>query len=398
MTPVRNAGGALTVDEKPIVKSLLARKWRNQDIQDLLNRGRKATINSGRITEVKQNARIQPATDQETDFFIAKKRAWDAKTGLNLFDDERLIRAREAICLAVQVFNSPTTNFKTEIFSVLANIAWTYLMHEYYARKGNKIADANGRTVELSVLLRRNDCPLSAGIKNNLNAIKAIRDDVEHKLLGQSDPLWQTLFQACCLNFDKTISDLFGSQLSLQQDLAVALQFAKLNIDQIATVEQYGIPPHIEALDARLREGMQEEQLNDLEYKFRVVYTIDSASKSQAHIRFVHPGSEEGKQIRNILVKDRPADELYPYKPDKVRKLVAERTGKPFTSHNHTQAWKRYKPRPANKVAHPEKTNRDYCIYHGAHKDYTYSDAWVDYLVAKVSSEEGYKEIISMKV
>ncbi|MDY0885310.1 hypothetical protein ACFPL7_23715 [Dongia soli] len=45
--PVRNAAGALTVDEKPIVKSRRARKWRNQDIQDLLNRGRKATINSG---------------------------------------------------------------------------------------------------------------------------------------------------------------------------------------------------------------------------------------------------------------------------------------------------------------------------------------------------------------
>ncbi|MFC5417838.1 DUF3644 domain-containing protein [Dongia soli] len=75
------------------------------------------------MTEVKQNARVQPATDQETDFFIAKKRAWAPKTGLNFFDDERLIRAREAICLAVQVFNSPTTNFKTEVFSVLANIA-----------------------------------------------------------------------------------------------------------------------------------------------------------------------------------------------------------------------------------------------------------------------------------
>ena len=101
-----------------------------------MNRGRKATVNSARITEVKQNARIKQGTDDEVEFFIAKKKAWDSKTGLNLFDDERLIRAREAICLAVQVFNSPTTNFKTEVFAVIANIAWTYLMHEHYERKG----------------------------------------------------------------------------------------------------------------------------------------------------------------------------------------------------------------------------------------------------------------------
>jgi hypothetical protein len=396
--PVRNKAGSLTAEEKPIVKSLLARKWRNQDIQDLVNRGRKATINSGRVTEVKKNGKIQPTSDQETDFFIAKKKAWDPKTGLNLFDDERLIRAREAICLAVQVFNSPSTNFKTEVFVVLANLAWTYLMHEHYVRQGVNIADANGKTVALSTLLRRNDCPLSQGIKNNLGSLKAIRDDVEHKLMGASDATWQTLFQACCLNFDKTIRDLFGEQLSLQNELGVALQFAKLNVDQIATVEQYGVPQHIAALDARLRGELDDEQLHDLEYRFRVVYTLDSASKSQAHIRFVHPGSDEGQQIRNILVKDRPADELYPHKPDKVRILVSERAGKAFTSHNHTQAWKRYKPRPASKSAHPEKTNRDYCIYHAAHKDYTYSDAWVEFLVAKVMTEDGYNEIRATKL
>lgn len=390
---VRKKDGALTAEEKPIVKALLARKWRNQDIQDLVNRGRKATINSARITGVKQDAKMQPATDDETDFYIAKKKAWDSKTGLNIFDDERLIRAREAICLAVHVFNSPTTNFKTEVFAVLANIAWTYLMHEHYERKGVKIVDKDGHTAELSKLLRRNDCPLTAGVKRNLEALKQIRDAVEHKLLGRSDPTWLPLFQACCLNFDKAICDLFGEELSLKQDLAFALQFAKLNIDQIATVQKYEVPEHIEALDARLREGKTEEEMDDLDYRFRVVYTLDSASKSQAHIQFVNPGSEEAAKIRNILVKQKPADELYPHKPGKVCKLVSQKSGKVFTSHNHTQAWKRYGARPLTGAAKPDNTNRDYCIYHAAHRDYTYSDAWIDFLVDKISTDEGFTEL-----
>lgn len=221
---------------------------------------------------------------------------------------------------------------------------------------------------------------------------------MEHKLLGRSDGTWLTLFQACCLNFDKALCDLFGNELSLKNDLAFALQFAKLNIDQIATVQRYEVPEHIEALDARLREGMTEDQLDDLEYRLRVMYTLDSAAKSQSHIKFVHPGLEEGEKIRNVLVKQRPADELYPHKPGKVCDLVTERAGKKFTSHNHTQAWRKYKARPIGGAAQPENTNRDYCIYHAAHRDYTYSHKWVDFLVDKISTDEGFAEIREIKL
>lgn len=395
--PIRKKAGALTPEEKPIVKALLARKWRNQDIQDLVNYHRKATVNSARITEVKKDDHVKVAGNDEVDLFIAKKNAWDSKTGLNLFDDERLLRAREAICLAVHVFNSPTTNFKTEVFAVLANIAWTYLMHEYYDRKDIVIVE-DGHTVELSKLLRRNDCPLSEGVKWNLEALKEIRDTVEHKMLGRSDATWLTLFQACCLNFDKAICDLFGEELSLKKNLAFALQFAKLNIDQIATVQKYDVPEHIEALDAHLQEKMTDDQLNDLEYRFRVVYTLDSASKSQSHIRFVNPGSEEGQKIRNILVKQKPADELYPHKPGKARELVSQKSGKTFTIRNHTQAWRTYTARPRKGAAKPENTKREYCIYHTAHGDYTFSDAWVEFLVKKIATDDGFAEIRSTKL
>ena len=38
--------------------------------------------------------------------------------------------------LAVTIFNTGIYRFKTEIFAVLANIAGTYLLHQYYDRKG----------------------------------------------------------------------------------------------------------------------------------------------------------------------------------------------------------------------------------------------------------------------
>lgn len=398
MMPLRRPEGALTREEIRIVKALLSGRWRNQDIQALVNIGRKATINSARITEVKQNDNIRPASDDAVEFFIIKKQAYDPKTGLNFFDDERLIRAREAMTLAVQIFNSPTLSFKTEVFAVLANIAWTYLLHEFYDRNKVKIIDDHGRSLLLSQMIRRQDCPLSEGIKRNLKALKIIRDEVEHSLLGKSDLKWLSLFQACCLNFDKTICNLFGDELSLQKDLAFALQFARLNVEQLSALQKYVIPEHIEALDARLKEGMTEEQMADLEYQFRVVYTLDSSSKSQSHIQFLHPDSDAAKQIRNVLAKYKSADELYPHKPMQVTALVAQKSGKRFTSHNHTQAWRKFRVRPRPRSAQPQNTDKEYCIYHAAHRDYTYSDNWVDFLVNEISTDEGYNAIQSVQL
>lgn len=128
---------------------------------------------------------------------------------------------------------------------------------------------------------------------------------------------------------------------------------------------------------------MNESELEDLEYQFRVVYTFDSASKGKAHIHFLSPDSEEGKTVHNVLQKFKIADELYKYKPGDVVKLVRQASGKPFTLHHHTTAWQKHKVRPSKGSGTPDKTNREYCIYHVAHGDYTYNDKWIDKLVVE---------------
>lgn len=394
----RKREGTLSAEEKRIVKALLKRGWRNQDIQALVNILRAATINSARVTEVKKNDRQRAASDDEVEFYLLKKKSYDQRTGLNLFDDERLIRAREAMILAVQIFNSTALNFKTEVFSVLANVGWTYLLHEFYDRKKVEIIGGDGRSLLLIQMVERDDCPLSEGVKNNLRSLKVIRDDVEHKLFGKSDAKWLGLFQACCLNFDNYLCKLFGDELTLAKELSFALQFAKLGIDQISELHKFEVPEHIEALDARLQEGLTDEQLADLEYKFRVIYTLDSASKSRSHIHFVRPDSVESDEIRNVLVHYKAADHFYPYKPGNVCPLVSERIGQPFSSHNHTQAWMLFEVRPRGGARQPENTNKDYCIYHPVHKDYTYSEKWLEKLIEEAGVPEKLDRIKAMRI
>jgi hypothetical protein len=392
-------GASLTPQEKRIVKALIAKGWKNQDINAWINFGRRTTVNFGRISGVKKDAKQEAATDDEVAFFQLHRQAYDSQTGLNRYDDERLIRGREAMVLAVQIFNSSALRFKTEVFCILANIAWTYLMHEYYTRKTKvEIVDADGFSLPLSKMIDRGDCPLSDGVKQNLRALKVLRDKVEHHLLGKADTKWLGLFQACCLNFDKVVCDLFGSRLTLAADLAFALQFARPNLEQAVMTNKYEVPPAIEAIDAQLTEGMTPEQLNDTEFQFQVVYTLTAVPKSKAHIQFVKPDSAEGKQIHNVLTKKVISDDEYPYKPGKVVKVVAGKTKKSFTSHTHQQAIRLYKVRPKAGAPQPENTDKSYCIYHSAHRDYTYSNEWVEKLVAAVNDGDELAKIKAVKL
>ncbi len=390
--------GSLTAEEKRIVKALLQQGQRNQDIQALINVGRKATVNSARITEVKKNQSQKAATEDEVAAFQAFKLAFDHTLGINPFENERLFRSREAMMMAVHVFNSPVIKFKTELFAVLANIAWTYLLHEFYERRGVSILREDGKSVALSHLLSRPDCPLSKGVRRNLDDLKLIRDSAEHMTLGRGDIRWASLFQACCLNFEAAITKHFGGQLSLARELSFALQFAKLDIHQISELHRHDIPAHIEALDARMMGALSDEDTSDTEYRFRVIYTLDSASKGKAHIHFVSPETVEGAQVRNVLVKYKSAGDLYPHKPGKVVEMVRKQSKKPFTSHNHTQAWRKFKVRPLTGSAQPDATKKDYCIFHPAHRDYTYSDAWVEFLVEQIATEAGMKAITSFQL
>lgn len=386
---------ALSEVEKSVIKALLVDGWRNQDIQALINTGRPAPINFGRISGIKSSVKIKPATKQQVEAFQHKKLLFDHVTGLCPIENERLVRAREAMILAVELFNTPRIAFKAGVFSMLANVAWTYLMHEYYVSKGIDIINADGFSLLLSQMIARSDCPLSKGCKQNLAALKEIRDVVEHRTIGPFDQKWLPLFQSACLNFEKALTDMFGSRLTLGTDLGFALQFAKLGQHQIATLQGYDLPDYIAALDASLASKLVEGDADDLEYQFKVIYTLTSASKTKAHFQFVQPDSVEGKEIQNVLIKFKPVDDIWPFKPGEVINRVADASGRNFTSDKHQRAWKLYKARPRTGAADPAATNKDYSVYHPPYKSYTYSQQWIDFLVTEIADETRWANLSS---
>lgn len=384
---------ALTAVEKSVIKALLNDGWRNQDIQTLINTGRTASINFGRIAGVKADAAVALATKQQVETFQHKKLLFDHVTGLCPIENERLVRAREAMILAVELFNTPRIAFKTGVFSMLTNVAWTYLLHEYYETKGVPLVNDKGFSMPLSQMLARDDCPLSKACNQNLTALKEIRDVVEHHSIGPFDLKWLPLFQSNCLNFEKSLTELFGKRLTLGRELGFSLQFAKLSANEIAALQGFDLPKHIVALDASLAAKLGEGDEDNLEYQFKVVYTLTSATKSKAHFQFVQPESAEGKEIQNVLIKYKPADDIWPLKPGDVVKLVKAASGRIFTPDKHQRAWKKCNARPKTNAADPAATDKQFCVYHPPYKSYTYSYAWVDYLVNQIADDGCWAEL-----
>lgn len=388
---------ALTAREKSVIKALLADGWRNQDIQALVSTGRVAAINFGRISGVKKNDAIEAATKSQVEAFKYQKLLFDHQAGLCPIDDERLFRAREAMILAVELFNTPRVAFKAGVFSMLANVAWTYLLHEFYERKNVDIVNENDFSLLLSQMIARDDCPLSKACKQNLNALKEIRNVVEHRTIGPFDKKWLPLFQSTCLNFERALTDLFGVRLTLGHDLGFALQFAKLTTDELATLQGFDLPKHIAALDASLAGKLGEGDAENLEYQFKVIYTLTNVSKAKAHFQFVQPDSAEGKEIQNVLIKYKPPDDIWPLKPSEIPELVSNKSGRRFTSDSHQRAWKLYRARPKNGAANPAATNPDYATYYAPYKSYTYSNAWVDFLVEQIADDQRWVALKTYK-
>jgi hypothetical protein len=379
--------GSLNQNEKRIVKYLCNRGATNQDIQAEINLCRPATVNSGRISAVKNDPNQAAASEVEFRSFEVFKRSFDFRTGLNPFTDEILIKSREAMKLAVSVFNNPTLNFRAENFSILANIAWTYFALKYSDLHNMPTTRANGLAISLADFVRANECPFDDGTKNNLKALIKIRDATEHTAIGFGDDTWAGIFQATCVNYERELTKHFGARLSLAAEIAFSLQLSSLSLEQVASMATATSDEKVAAINAELYGGMTEAQKNDQSFQFSVVYTTVASSKSKSTLQFVSPLSAEGRDIVTVLVKHKPSADSHPYRPSQVVQKVVGAGYPNFNSHSHTSMWRSESVRPAANSDKPSETNLDYCYYNPTFRSYTYNDAWVQKVLSNLNNQ-----------
>jgi len=304
----RSKAGSLTVEEKRYAKSLFLKGYVVQDIAFVINQGRQQTVNQSVIQLCVNDEKVDIVDDPTLDFFLTIQAAYDPQTLLNPYKNARLIKAREAMISAVQLFNSPTIKFKTEMFCVLSNIAWTYLLHEMMERtKEGSSKLGNGNSVTVSGTLNKKICPIkNEAVKENLKKIIEIRDAVEHTFFTGGDDCFGLLFQACCINFEKHMTEWFGEHLSMAKQLSLALQFVRLNKEQINQIETTNFPQKIKAIQSEIKRS---EYSDNNAFQLNVHFSSEITSKTSADLhKLITYNEDEG--AKEIVIKNRKMTNL----------------------------------------------------------------------------------------
>lgn len=294
--------GALTFEEKRLVKGLLQQGYIPQDIVHIVNQGRKHTTNLGRVSEISKDNTVTAASKEEVLKYLKIQSSYDPKTLLNPYKDCRLIRAREAMIAAVELFNNPNMCFRIEMFCVLSNIAWTYLFQEKLEQtKPESSKRHNGDSKSLNEMLRASDCPISNdAVKRNLNKIIEIRNQVEHVLFTNGDEKFGALFQSNCLNFDHYLTEWFGENLTLSNNLSLALQFVGLQKEQVVDMDLSVWPKEIKAIYNSIETN---EFANNNAFKINVFYGTEATSKTKSDFTHLIDYNETSNAYDTVIKK-----------------------------------------------------------------------------------------------
>lgn len=270
---------------------------------------------------------------------------------------ELVSKSREAALAAVQIFNNPQIMFKSEIFIVLMNIAWTYLLQAYYRKqkieyryfqqKGKKrhydrTAKGAFKYWELERCLNEKKCPIDKDSANNLRFLIGVRHEIEHQMTQQIDASFSAKFQACCLNFNEHFKKLFGSAQALDKHLSFSLQFSSISKDQAAQLEaEPSLPPHIKAFVDGFEGKLTEDEFNSPKFAYRVLFVAKTANrKGQADevIEFVKADTELAKSVNQkyAIIKETERPKCL---PKKVVETMRNEGFTKFNMHHHTLFW-----------------------------------------------------------
>lgn len=327
-----------------------------------------------------------------------------------------VIKARESALLALDIYNRPLASFKSEGFIVMMVIAWTSLLHAIFEREGisyyyqnkdgeNKQIDNEPKCWELnkciSVFYKGQNNPITL----NIDFMIGLRNKIEHRFIPKIDNHISGECQALLLNFDELLTDQFTNYYSLKELLVFPLQTSNLRSNSATEVVKKFQGKHYDSVKEYIdvyRNGISDDIYNDPKYSFRVFLmpkTGNHRNTSDISMEFIPYDVNKKEDMESLqkhitIIKEKNVQVANQgkFKPSTIVKAVKAQINKPFSMHNHTMAYKYYKVR-----IQPDKCKVEFCQYDEPHRDYVYTQKWIDFLVEKLSIEEEYQKIITFK-
>ncbi|MGB5148857.1 MAG: DUF3644 domain-containing protein [Mycobacterium sp.] len=214
--------------------------------------------------------------------------------------------------------------------------------------------------------------------------------------------------QALLLNFEEELTTQFGVGHSLATKLRFPVFIGSFTTEGQQALERLHakLPKELKQFIVRSANSLPDAVREDEKYDMRLRVFLELAKNPAAGlaIQFVRAADMTAEQkalLENtgvVIIREQQRDVSNRgwLKPQHVVRAVAVSIPFKFNMSHFIKAWRAESVRPRRGGPHPETTVERYCRYDEPHRDYTYSQAYVDHLAKHLSTAEGYRALLGL--
>lgn len=325
----------------------------------------------------------------------------------------------ESALLVVEIYNKPQLPFKLENYVILMVIAWTRLFHAhfnntmgaryYYKEKDGrhyKRIDGEKKTWELKTCIKK--CSgLKKEIRSNLIFFIELRNKIEHRHINSCE-IDEILFgecQALLYNYENTLVEFFGDEYAIGANLAYSLQFSRSRTRSQKESIKMQLSQDVKDFKHfiyNFRDNLDSEIYDTQEFSVKLIQIpkITNSNKADYAINFINldKASDEDREtcdkIHAIIKQKKEFIEVVNFNNHKISEVVDiinDGLLENISIHDLVCLNKIFSIRPyKDGNQDPFDTISDYCLYDKVHKDYIYTNQYVE-LIKKIISDKKIK-------
>jgi Protein of unknown function (DUF3644) len=332
---------------------------------------------------------------------------------------EMIQSSLDSALLAIESFNKPNTNFKTENFIILMINAWLKILHAYlnHALKGSHRESSIDKTLKRRKTLsfrRSLDMVFEKGLiskpaKANLEFCAELRDQIEHSYIRSKyiDAEYCGRFQYMVNNYEAFIKDNFGQEYLENHRLTFALQFSsiylspeqKQRIKHELSNDAKSLLSHLNDYEKLATRDLDPDDLRRYPLSVGIYLNrVSSPSKADAIINIIQAGisDQECDDVLNMLQTPLEREGWKPQRiVDEVNNGLAENKHIHLSHLHPISIVFRVKPDcKKNKQMAKEQTIKKFCFWHKYTENYLYTQEYISFLINLFSNDLiNYKKV-----
>jgi Protein of unknown function (DUF3644) len=322
--------------------------------------------------------------------------------------------AKDHALKACDFYNQRRREHNLESFVIHMSLAWLNLLQAMNDRDGvdmryrNSVTgriektDGEPKVWELSRCIRERIPSERDPIRANLEFFLRFRNKIEHrydaKAMAALDLIVAGKAQSYIRNFEEMLVAEFGAVESLAKELRFPVFLSSLTPEAVAAIKAVraraprAVLSFIDKFDASLAGAADSPQYD---FRVRLIPKTGPKTGSDLAVEFVNikdlaPENRDVLESAFVVVRDKEKA-IANYgrlKPgDVVKRVRATVPG--FNQHHHRLAYLRFEVRPQGGSSDPAATDARYCVYDSVHKDYSYTEAWVEKVLRELRDDPG---------